>query len=739
MRVLHITPYFAPAFRYGGPPRSVLGLCRALGAAGIDVEVLTTTADGPVELPASPAEGGRYEGVAVQYLPRAFPRRLFGARGLGRALDEAIARCDLVHIHGLWTLPGRAAARRARRAGVPIVISPRGMLDPGSIAQRAWRKRVAYAVVEKRNLMGAALLHATSSAEAQVLRLWAPGAPVVTVPNGVDAPEAGRDPRAARLKLDIAESAPLLLFLGRIHPIKRLDLLAAAFDRVRAALPDAHLVIAGPDERGERRRLEPHFFAAGRSVHWIGETGDAEKWALLAAADLLVLCSDSESFGMSALEAMAAGTPVVVTRTCPWADVENAGAGFWVAQEPGTIARAALAVLSDSGRAAAMGQRGQALAIARYSWGAAASALAARYRDIIGRHATPLVVTPGASGADGISAMSRLVGGALAPARVLSLTDARGGYAGEGVGLIGTGGSKLRFVARALALALRGAIWSRARSREVVCLHLRLAPVARLLARSGARLTIVLVGIEAWRPLRALEGRALDNADRVFAISTHTLRRFRAANPGFAGRAISVCHLGVGEAAAGPVTGEPVSGEGTPFALIVGRLSAGERYKGHDLLFHMWPRILALCPGVRLVVTGDGDDRARLERAAAGLGSAVHFTGSVDDERLAALYRDCAFFVMPSSEEGFGLVFLEAMLHAKACIGAPGSAAELIEDGVTGFIVDPDEPEQVLKSIVRLFQDPLLAARLGEAGRLRWAREFTVEAFAARFRDLMGR
>src|SRR5216117_3346977 len=157
-------------------------------------------------------------------------------------------------------------------------------------------------------------------------------------------------------------------------------------------------------------------------------------------------------------------------------------------------------------------------AIARYSWEAAASVLAARYRDIIERHAPPLVVTPGASGADGISAMSRLVGGALAPARVLSLTDARGAYAGEGVGLIGTGGSKLRFVARATKRSLRCAIWSRARSREVVCLHLRLAPVARLLARGGARLTIVLVGIEAWRPLRALEGRALDNADRVFAI-----------------------------------------------------------------------------------------------------------------------------------------------------------------------------------------------------------------------------
>jgi glycosyltransferase involved in cell wall biosynthesis len=708
----------------------VLGLCRALGGAGVEALVLTTTADGPADLPASPPEGSRYGGVAVRYLERAFPRRLFGARGLGMALDQAIARCDLVHIHGLWTLPGWAAARRARRAGVPVVISPRGMLDPGSMAQRSWRKRIAFAVVEKRNLRGAALLHATSSAEAQALRRWAPGSPVVTVPNGVHLPEVA--PGEARARLGIPQEAPLLLFLGRIHPIKRLDLLAEAFARVRAVLSDARLVIAGPDERGERRRLESSFAAARDSVHWIGQTGDTEKWPLLAAADLLVLCSDSESFGMSALEAMAAETPVVVTRTCPWPEVETAAAGFWVAQEPLAIARAALAILGDDERAAEMGRRGRALARARYSWDAAASAMAARYREAIERRALPLVVTPGITGADGVSAMSRLVARALAPARVLSLTDAPDADAGPGVGLIGAGASKLRFVARALSLARRGRSSAGSAPDEVVCLHLRLAPVARRLARRGARLCIVLVGIEAWRPLRALEGRALEQADRILAISAHTLRRFRAANPGFAGLPISVCHLGVGEAAPAAEASED-----GPFALIVGRLAASERYKGHDLLIELWPRILQLCPGARLVVTGDGDDRPRLERAAAPLGNAVRFTGRVAEAELAALYRDCAFFVMPSSDEGFGLVFLEAMRAGKACIGAPGSAAELIEDGVTGFVVDPDEPEQVLKAVVSLFQDSLLAARLGRAGSQRWAGEFTEEAFAARFRALL--
>ena len=100
---------------------------------------------------------------------------------------------------------------------------------------------------------------------------------------------------------------------------------------------------------------------------------------------------------------------------------------------------------------------------------------------------------------------------------------------------------------------------------------------------------------------------------------------------------------------------------------------------------------------------------------------------------LDALYRACAFFVMPSTEEGFGVVFLEAMRVGRACVGAVGSASELIEDGVSGYVVDPSDPETLLKALVRLFQDPALARRMGEAGRARCEREFTEEAFTARF------
>ena len=346
------------------------------------------------------------------------------------------------------------------------------------------------------------------------------------------------------------------------------------------------------------------------------------------------------------------------------------------------------------------------------------------------RAATPhrwTVLTPGSSGADGVSQVSRMALRALPGSSVLSLTDGPANPAAR----------KLRLAWAALRRMLAP---GPSPARDILCLHLHLGPLACLMALRGGRLCVFLHGIEAWKPLGLLRRIALRRADVLLANSAYTAQRFGAANPDFTSRAVAVCHLGVGPA---PEIGAAFAdasapGEAGPFALIVGRLAADERYKGHDLLLNIWPGVLAQFPGARLVVAGDGDDRPRLERAAAALGSAVSFTGEVDDARLAALYRDCSFFVMPSSEEGFGLVFLEAMRAGKACIGAVGAAAELIEDGVTGFVVDPGNSATIEKTVVRLFRDPALAERLGRAGALRWARQFTEEGFGERLRALLG-
>jgi phosphatidylinositol alpha-1,6-mannosyltransferase len=249
---------------------------------------------------------------------------------------------------------------------------------------------------------------------------------------------------------------------------------------------------------------------------------------------------------------------------------------------------------------------------------------------------------------------------------------------------------------------------------------------------------VPLYGIEVWRPLTWDRSRALARATVRLAISEHTVERARPFCPGLDG--VEVLPLALEER---PVAGEPdpalLDRLGDGFLLIVGRMAASERYKGHDPLLEALPQ---LGPEARLVIAGEGDDRPRLEAQAAALGVAgqVAFTGFVSEATLAEMYRRCAAFAMPSRGEGFGLVYLEAMRAGKPCIAARGSAAEeIIEDRKTGLLVDPDDSEELAGALGRLLGDPALAREMGEAGRRRWQKEFSIERFRARLAPLLER
>jgi glycosyltransferase involved in cell wall biosynthesis len=382
MRVLHVTAYYAPAYVYGGPPRSIHGLTLALRRQGVDVDVFTTDANGSGRLPADVTKGGDFEGVPVKYFRRDWPSQPIGSRPLARALRRAVPLCDVVHIHGLWNRVVWAAAREARRAGVPYVVSPRGMLERPALAHHRWLKRVGWTVVERQTVRHSALLHATSERELETLRQIAPASRVALVPNGVDAGSNDGVPEESRRDLGLCGSGPIVLFLGRLHPIKRVDLLIDAFALARGRRPDARLVIAGPDETGLRPILESRGGEAMDATIWLGEVDRRRTRALLAAASALVVCSDSESFGMSVVEAMDAGVPVVVTRTCPWSEVEQHGAGFWVEQRPDAIADALLRIFERPDLAHEMGSRGRALVATRYGWNVVAQSFAACYAEL---------------------------------------------------------------------------------------------------------------------------------------------------------------------------------------------------------------------------------------------------------------------------------------------------------------------------------------------------------------------
>jgi len=348
-----------------------------------------------------------------------------------------------------------------------------------------------------------------------------------------------------------------------------------------------------------------------------------------------------------------------------------------------------------------------------------------------------IVIGPQFGGGDGLSELGRQVVAALATDTadtvvVYSLQD-------QGhpqmlrrlpVRFCSSNGNRLRFVAAILGETIRVSPGD-----LIVVLHAHLLPLSLPLVARGAALAAVLVGIESWRPLTMLQRSALSKAAHVVAISHHTVERFTAANPAVVRVGLHVCHPSA------PGTGDTGASLVAPgFALIVGRMAREERYKGHDALLEAWPQVRASCPDARLIIVGDGDDRSRLQAKARSLGldGATLFLGRVDDARLEGLYREAAFFVMPSRDEGFGFVYLEAMRAGRPCIACPGAAAEILEDGRSGLLVTFGSVAEVEAACVRLFSDPALCSRLGRSGAEVVRQRFLPGHFADRFREALG-
>jgi phosphatidylinositol alpha-1,6-mannosyltransferase len=247
---------------------------------------------------------------------------------------------------------------------------------------------------------------------------------------------------------------------------------------------------------------------------------------------------------------------------------------------------------------------------------------------------------------------------------------------------------------------------------------------------------VFLHGIEAWRPLTPAEGHVLDRAALRVANSSFTARRIREANPAVG--EIAVCPLALPRGWPMATPGQAAPSFGPQAVLVLARMLAAERYKGHDQLLAAWPRVLARMPDARLVLAGDGDDVPRLKALARGLDGSVVFTGFVPDADLPALYDAAALFAMPSRGEGFGLVYLEAMSRGLACIGSVHDAAgEIIQDGVTGFLVNQDDPAQLADRIIALLEDEPRRRAMGQQGRQVVRRTFQYEQFSARLIALL--
>jgi glycosyltransferase involved in cell wall biosynthesis len=389
MRILHVVPTYLPAWRHGGPVLAVHGLCKALAARGHEVTVFTTNVHGEGTLDVSLDEPVRIDGVEVQYFAVRPPRRLYFAPSLKQAVRDGIAGFDVVHLHSIFLWPTTAAARTAERAGVPYVLSPRGMLVPEMMRARGrWRKSAWMLLAERRTIERAAALHATSALEAEeAARLDLALPAVFVVPNGIDPePWEGNGTAPAPRIQSVLEGGPFLLFLGRLSWKKGLDRLIPAM----AAVPGTNLAVAGNDEEGLRPELERLAQQAGVAdrVSFLGPVQGADKTALLHRASALVLPSRSENFGNVVLEAWAAGRPVAVTPEVGLADaVRQTEAGIVAEGDPAQLGDALRDLLADVERLDAMGRRGTEVVRERFTWPAVAAEMETMYEQIrLNRH-----------------------------------------------------------------------------------------------------------------------------------------------------------------------------------------------------------------------------------------------------------------------------------------------------------------------------------------------------------------
>jgi glycosyltransferase involved in cell wall biosynthesis len=386
MRILHVIPWMAA--RYGGPPAVVLQGAAALQRRGHEVEIITTAVDGPGTLPVPLGVPVVDRGVPIYYYGLVRPRWYLTSPAMCLALRSRVATFDVVHVNAFYRWPTEVACLASRRRRVPYVLQPHGVLDPWHTRQRRIGKRIYHWLIEDAQIAHAAAVQCTSRMELEAVEAWGVKTPSYVVPSGLDIGIFVEpvDPALLFSRFPVLRGRVLVTFLGRLAEEKGLEFLPDAFAAAATGRPDAHLVVAGPDDEGRADGVRFRMAELGLSEQLtiMGTVTGEVKVALLQASRVFVLPSRGESFGLSVAEAMAAGVPVVISPNVAIADiVEEADAGLIVPRDARSIGDAIAVFLGDSGRAAAVGKRGQRMARMRFSWDRVAEIQEAVYEQIL--------------------------------------------------------------------------------------------------------------------------------------------------------------------------------------------------------------------------------------------------------------------------------------------------------------------------------------------------------------------
>lgn len=380
----------------GGPSRSVTQICDYLALEGLEVHLVYGSgcdSEGAPILPQNPSVKSKacrsvcLLGTRRRYYP-----------GFDGVLTKFCREkgIQIIHDNGVWLGSNHAAANVAKRLDIPLVLTPRGMLTPWAMGHKGLKKRAAWWLYQRAICRQAKLLHATSKQEAQDLRSLGLTNPIAVIPNGVEIPK--RWPRPAK----VFKGRRRMLFLSRIHPKKGVIELLRSLARHKALAQKTHwlLSVAGNAEGGHMAVCQAEAARLGldKLVEWLGPVEGQAKWALYRSAQVFVLPTYSENFGIVVAEALAAGVPVLTTQGAPWRELITRHCGWWIPTGQQALDKALPEVLGTSpARLKTMGARGIGLVHAKYDWTAIGRHLVQTYNWLLGQGSKPVFVMKGLS------------------------------------------------------------------------------------------------------------------------------------------------------------------------------------------------------------------------------------------------------------------------------------------------------------------------------------------------------
>jgi len=385
MKILQIVPSISLV--YGGPSQMVLGLSAALAQLGQEVTIITTDSNGdtgqaPLDVPLGvPVSQNGYQ---IYYFPCSPFRRYKFSLDLFTWLANRAKDYDIAHIHALFSPVSSISAFIARYRQLPYILRPLGTLDPADLQKKRQLKQIYANFLEKPNLAAAAAIHFTSEQECQTAERFNIKTKDIIIPLGVDF----FNPQALPVGFDLPENKPIILYMSRLDPKKGLDLLLPSLERLLEKGLDFHFVLAGgnPQDREYENRIKNQIERSilGKNTTITGFVTGEVKNSLLARADLFVLPSYYENFGIAVAEAMAAGIPVVISdRVDLHPAVAAAAAGWVTACQLEDLTNALATAITNPEIRQQRGKNAKDLVFNQYSWSAIADQLLTVYQNLV--------------------------------------------------------------------------------------------------------------------------------------------------------------------------------------------------------------------------------------------------------------------------------------------------------------------------------------------------------------------